>query len=158
MAKKQKSIKKVTRTNKGKVGLKKLDFKKNWKKLSFLGLVGILLVSGMSIGIYNRFFNDEASAAATYLDICVAGPNSSCNPATIYYCKRALPGGSYYVYGHVSNRSSVPIINPSGSFLYPGGTVRTTFSGTIPVKQSSVRKTFYSPGLPSVPGRIIANC
>jgi hypothetical protein len=40
MAKKQKNIKKQTKTNKGKFGLRKLDFKKNWKKLSYLGLAG----------------------------------------------------------------------------------------------------------------------
>ena len=61
MAKKQKSIKKQAKTNKVKFGLRKLDFKKKWKKLSYLGLAGFLVVT--SIGYWGwKSFDDSASA------------------------------------------------------------------------------------------------
>jgi hypothetical protein len=64
MAKKQKSIKKQAKTNKGKFGLKKLDFKKNWKKLSYLGLAGFLAVSSIGYAGWDKFKQVGASAAS----------------------------------------------------------------------------------------------
>jgi hypothetical protein len=62
MAKKQKSIKKQAKTNKGKFGLKKLDFKKNWKKLSYLGLSGFLVIASLSYGGWKLYQQNNASA------------------------------------------------------------------------------------------------
>jgi hypothetical protein len=62
MAKKQKNIKKQTKTNKGKFGLRKLDFKKNWKKLSYLGLAGFLTLTSVGYAGWNYFNEDDASA------------------------------------------------------------------------------------------------
>ena len=50
---KRNTVKKNTKAKKSKFSLKKLDFKKNWKKLSYLGLAGFwqYQVLGMLGGI-----------------------------------------------------------------------------------------------------------
>ncbi len=67
MAEKQKNIKKQTKTNKVKFGLRKLDFKKNWKKLSYLGLSGFLALTSVGYGTWKSF--DHSANAAGWITV-----------------------------------------------------------------------------------------
>ena len=44
--------------------IKNLNFRKNWKKLSYLGLTGFLIVTSMSYGVWQRYEEIKASAIA----------------------------------------------------------------------------------------------
>jgi elongation factor P len=49
------SVKKSLKTNKKKkFSLKNLDFKKNWKKLSYLGLAGFLTIASLGYGVWKN--------------------------------------------------------------------------------------------------------
>lgn len=67
MAKKQKNIKKQSKTNKQKFGLRKLDFKKNWKKLSYLGLAGFLALTSVGFGTWKSF--DQSADAVGWTTV-----------------------------------------------------------------------------------------
>jgi hypothetical protein len=82
MAKKQKSIKKQAKTNKVKFGLRKLDFKKNWKKLSYLGLAGFLALTSVGYGLWNSV-GDSSKAAS----VVIATNQNWTGPVTWNACK-----------------------------------------------------------------------
>lgn len=59
------SVKKSIKSNKNKkFSLKNLDFKKNWKKLSYLGLAGFLALSSVGYGGWKLYEQESASAIA----------------------------------------------------------------------------------------------
>lgn len=86
------NLKKSIKSNKNKKNiLKKLDFKKNWKKLSYLGLAGFLALSSIGYGGWKLY--EQESASAFYYRPTYAGAY------TFYRC--AIPQwGTYTVYAY----------------------------------------------------------
>lgn len=56
------TAKKSKKSNKSKFSLKKLDIKKNWKKLIYLGLAGFLVFTSIGYGVWDYYNEDDVSA------------------------------------------------------------------------------------------------
>lgn len=90
------SVKKSIKSNKKqKFSLKNLDFKKNWKKLSYLGLAGFLALSSVGYGVWRTVDPSEASAFGQVL-ILSANSNQS---ARLYMCSKFVPATNTYRLG-----------------------------------------------------------
>lgn len=64
---------------KKKINLKNINFKKNWKKLSYLGLAGFLALSSIGYGGWKFYEQESASAAGwrTFANLGGGGPTLS---------------------------------------------------------------------------------
>jgi hypothetical protein len=109
------SVKKSLKSNKKKkFSLKNLDFKKNWKKLSYLGLAGFLLLSSITYGGWKRIEEERANAAGNYTVI-----TGSANYIGVIAC--AL--NSSEVLLTLINGSTAPGVQ----YAYNGGSARSAF-------------------------------
>lgn len=114
------SVKKALKSNrKKKFSLKNLEFKNNWKKLSYLGLAGFLAFSSISYGAYKKISQEDASALQGSFGSLYISPGQTFN---LYGCQvyRANPAwGKVFAYNKTSKKVSlyvagvfVEIINP----------------------------------------------
>ncbi len=152
------SIKKSIKSNKNKkFSLKNLDFKKNWKKLSYLGLAGFLALSSVGYGGWKLYEQESASAAgwsrilnAHIVQVYVCRDMTkmvdtaqvlvvSSNPSTTYL--KGVPGYAYYTiprYGrvkipHPMNFKQEIISLVIGTSL-SGTTVQNQVSGSMSIR------------------------
>ncbi|HMT18604.1 MAG TPA: hypothetical protein PKD20_01755 [Candidatus Saccharibacteria bacterium] len=100
MAKKA-TIKKITKSNKKNLSLKKLDFKKNWKKLSYIGLSAFLAVVSVGYAGWDRFGQKDASAANSVNTLWI----TSGSYINLYTCKSNDSSGKYKISTFLYNRS-----------------------------------------------------
>jgi hypothetical protein len=117
------SVKKSLKTNKKKkFSLKNLDFKKNWKKLSYLGLSGFLVVASFGYGAWGLYQQDKASAAGLLAKtggLCKTMTNYR---GTFYYATAPVAGKMMSVLA-LSGSSWVTVASwaqnvPSGAVYY----------------------------------------
>ncbi len=112
---KQKSLKKTIKNNKKKkLNLKNIDFKKNWKKLTYSGALALLLFASVGFGGYTYLSNKNLEAEA----YSWTGVYSK-NGVNIYACKSGTTGVSGHV-RNLSGRSVTVIHNGSPTTIYNG--------------------------------------
>jgi hypothetical protein len=116
MVKKQKNFKKLSNTNKGLFSLNKLDFKKNWKKLSYLGLAGFLALSSVGYGIWKRVELNDVSAMSTI----------KLDTYTIYACATVGPSITTVkakLYNGSSGNSGLQVYDATGKIIISFGPI-----------------------------------
>ncbi len=122
MAKKQKNFKKQSKSSKKIFSFRKLDFKKNWKKLSYLGLAGFLALSSVGYGVWKNYVQDEASAAfmdsVTYYE--------GAKKVTKTFCGYKSTGG-YTVQSYITVSNS----NTTTYYYHPIINAYNTVTGTL---------------------------
>jgi hypothetical protein len=99
------NLKKSLKSNKKKFSLKNLDFKKNWKKLSYLGLSGFLVVASLGYAGWDHFRQKDASAFSPVRTYYVTPTEY----VTLYMCKYSVSAGGYAIGSFMNNRSSYNI-------------------------------------------------
>lgn len=82
MTKRLSTSRKVTSNKKKRSRLETLDFKKNWKKLSYLGLAGFLALTSVGYGLWNSV-GDSSKAAS----VVIATNQNWTGPVTWNACK-----------------------------------------------------------------------
>jgi hypothetical protein len=156
------STKKLSKTNKlNKTNLKKLNFKKNWKKLSYLGFAGFLAISSVGYGGW-KFYEQESASASGWTRILYAHAVQvyicrdmtkmadtaqilvvSSNPNTTYL--KGIPGYAYYTiprYGRVKIPHPMPfkqdIISLGIGTSLSGISVQNQVSGSVSIKSIQI--------------------
>jgi hypothetical protein len=130
---KQKSLKKTIKSNKKKkLNLKNIDFKKNWKKLSFGGALALLLFSSISFAGYTYIEQRNVEAKAAGWTLVHA---SSPARLTIRACRYGSTNNVRLQYGNAL----------FGSYNFFANGQNTTVSGSNNIYYPKyVYKTIYS--------------
>lgn len=128
------SVKKSIKTNKKKkFSLKNLDFKKNWKKLSYMGLAGFLGVLSLGYSGYDYYQEKNASAAGygLYLGGIPIPTLTSKGYVYTYACKTFVASSNRYQIRYtISNRTNLTVygnigLGGSGSASYVASSLST---------------------------------
>ncbi len=144
------SVKKAVKSNKKKkFSLKNLDFKKNWKKLSYLGLAGFLAFSSIGYGVWKNYVQDEASAYYW-------GLISSTSYFVVYGCAIPLGGSVYRVAGYYRSPNSMPLT--SVIYSSSGQVIGGISFPTTPKNTNSVIKYTTVYQKPYVGSKTYPNC